>query len=247
MNKLLFFFNRLEARLKAAILSIVAFFALIIIVSAIGIASRVNADVSSRITLDNYPSSLPHSEKKPLEIQLRRVLALSQSVPEKGRIYGALRSSDVAVLTDSEISSASFLVDIDEFKTTFRVSLSWSKTVSVPDGITISCPTLEETLYPDSPCLAPDGSSSKTSTLLKENPILSAFPLIIDDFDFEKRTSIHYEILGQINSLNEIVITINDYSGGNYSAALEKLSSLGYDLSTYKINYYDKTTSTSGN
>ena len=69
--------------------------------------------------------------------------------------------------------------------------------------------------------------------------LYNELPIIIDSFDFASRTDIKYEIRGYFEN-QKLILTVIDYSGGNYDKAIQKIRELGYNPSDYEIKYNDQ-------
>lgn len=83
-------------------------------------------------------------------------------------------------------------------------------------------------------------TQQKVDELKKEYPILEKLPIEIDYYtkDYSKR--IKYTISYQLKDGNDdFIIVISDYTGGNYTAAIEKLAVRGFEVDNYEILYND--------
>ena len=188
------------------------------------------------VGVDNYPGAFPGDMKDELETQLRNVLALGFEVPETEIISGNIRDDNYTINESDDITTATFILDLDKYEQTYEVIMSWSDTEEVINGVLISCPEKELMKYPDAKCVAMYNNSQDVENIAS-NPIYDDLPIIVDEFDFASRASIHYEIRGYFNDDNELVIVINDYSGGNRENGLKKIRELGYNPDDYVIKY----------
>lgn len=191
------------------------------------------------VNVENYPTSLPADMRENLQVQLRRLLTTHFEAPEDAMIAGAIREGTYRENTAGEITTATFVVDIDAYKQTYAVVMNWSETVELSDAILISCPDTSVMRYPDVTCIAMYNNSQDVKNI-EENPLYDKLPIIVDEFDFASRASVHYEIRGYFNTENKLVIVINDYSGGNYENGLARIRALGYEPGNYKIEYYNR-------
>lgn len=79
--------------------------------------------------------------------------------------------------------------------------------------------------------------------LAEEKPILTELPIEIDYYTRNYAKRVKYTISYVLNEdITDFVITITDYTGGNYEDALTKLTARGVDLSDYSIQYIDEST-----
>ena len=191
------------------------------------------------VRIENYPDALPVTMRENLEKQLRGLLDLHFAAGDEDKITATVREGTYREDEREEMSSAEFVIDIDEYQQTYAVVMNWSTVVEVPDAILIACPDVAMMKYPEQDCKA---MYNDTQDLVNAEryPLYGELPIIVDDFDFASRSSIHYEMRGYFNEQNELVMVINDYSGGNYEAALSKIRALGYSPEEYIIEYYDK-------
>lgn len=191
------------------------------------------------VKVENYPEMLPGDMRSNLELQLRNLLELHFEVPENEMIDSEIRAGTYRQDSDAEIVTATFLLDIDAYRQTYAIVMNWSDTVEIADGVLIACPSQAEMKYPDTKCLAMYGTSQDVENREKY-PIYQDLPIIVDEFDYASRVAISYEIRGAFNEQNQLVLTIIDYSGGNYEKALERIRGLGYNPDDYIIRYVDE-------
>lgn len=231
--------NDEKEKKRKIIIGIVLFVCGTIMISVIALVLQWRDYRAKTVNVINYPTTLPENMRDSLEIQLRNVLGVGVSV-ENGRfVDGEIRSGTYQELVNSQVHSANFLLDIDEYRQTFLVNMDWSDEIEVLNPILVSCPDMSLMKYPEENCLAMYNDTQDIKNI-DNNPIYNDLPIVVDEFDFGARASIHYEIRGYFDEKNEIIIVINDYSGGNYEEALNKIRMLGYDLSDYNIKYIDQ-------
>lgn len=230
--------KNLPERNKKVFVAGVVIFILIIIVSIIAIFYRNFLNRTERVEIENYPSAFSNQTRENLEVQLRRLINENLDVPERALVSAVIRDGSYT-LDEGEVMTANFLVDIDEYKQTFLVSMSWSDIVDVYNNVLISCPEPDLMKYPNVECIAMYDDTQDVENI-SDNSIYNALPIIVDDFDFEKRLGIHYEIRGYFNENNELVVVINNYSGGSYEAGIQKIKEAGYNPDDYIIKYVDQ-------
>ena len=215
------------------------FVAGIIVIISIILSSLMDHFQSMKyVAMEEYPESIPSELREGLGIQLKNILVLNNEAKEDDIISGAIRKGTYLEKSEEEITTADFIVDIDSFKQSFIVALSWSDTKEIADAILIRCPTRAQSKYPDSFCKSMYDTTTDAENIEKY-PLFKELPIEVDDFDFGARRAIHYEIRGVFNEKNELVLTVVDYSGGQFESAIKKLSSLGYDPEEYEIKYFD--------
>ena len=77
-----------------------------------------------------------------------------------------------------------------------------------------------------------------SSIVEENNPLLSILPINVEYY-IQGARYVHYQISFRIDNPENVVIGINDYSGGNQDLALDRIRSEGYDPEDYVIEYQD--------
>ena len=214
--------------------------ALVIIVISVVFIIRNNYLYQFEVVgVENYSDKLPGEMKENLEKQLRGLLRAKFDVGEDEIITAQMRGETYKQDSSNDVTTASFLLDIDDYQQTYNVVMSWSDKVVISDAILISCPEERLMKYPDAKCLSMYDTSQDLKNI-SDNPIYKELPVVVNEFDFGERKSIHYELRGYFNADNELVLMIVDYSGGNYENGLEIVRKLGYNPKDYSIQYYNQ-------
>ncbi|MDO4528052.1 MAG: hypothetical protein Q4C03_04635 [bacterium] len=225
--------------------TIIIYITACIILIALGVSYKLYQSKLSRVSLTNYSKFLPGNYKTEIEQTLKTVLNKSLDTNKK-LVKGEIREDSFTALTDNNVTTYAFLIDIDSERQTFLVTYSAnepskgqsasSKSNNPANSILISCPSADKRKYPEVPCTGMYNTSSETDTLTKVQKLTQSLPLVFDSFDFASRRAIHYEIVGHLRGDGKFVITINDFSGGNESAAREQLTSLLQTTNTNEEN-----------
>lgn len=79
---------------------------------------------------------------------------------------------------------------------------------------------------------------SSGEEVLKKAPLISLLPIEVEYY-IQGKQYVHYQITFRVDSSNQVTILINDYTGGNHDAALERIRSEGYNPQDYSIKYQD--------
>lgn len=226
-------------RSKRVKIMIACLIALILIIVVIVAVVR-NYDYQTKIvSVKNYPSELRSEMRENLEMQLRRLLDANYGAEGKVEIEAVVREGTFLQDMNDEVANYSFLVDIDEYQQTYEVVMAWSNVIEVPNGIMISCPETRLMKYPEAECVAMYNTSQDVKNI-EDNPIYDDLPISVDEFDYGSRSSLRYDIRAFFNSDNQLVVTIVDYSGGNYENALKKIRELGYNPDDYIMEYVNQ-------
>lgn len=193
----------------------------------------------SHVTITGYPESMPKAQVESLGLQLKNLLVAKAGATDEDKVSAVIRSDSYGTKTDQDITTANFLIDVDDFKQTYKVIMDWSKKVEVSDGIIIRCATTKESKYPESHCVSMYDNTEMANTL-DEVRGLKDFPIVIDSFDFNSRMAIHVEIRGAVLEDGSLSFTIVDYSGGQREAGIEILQQKGFEMDGHvMVNYFD--------
>ncbi|MBR0431299.1 hypothetical protein IJJ05_03355 [Candidatus Saccharibacteria bacterium] len=233
------FLNNTFLKNKKIVLGILGFLGVIIVISVIVILYQNHLRKLEIVEVKNYPTALPENMRDNLEIQLRRLLENNFGAPSDVLIEANAREGTYSEDQSDDTTTATFLVDIDEYKQTYEVMMSWSDKMIVPDAVLISCPSKRLMKYSEAKCIAMYNNSQDLENMEK-NPIYEKLPIVVDYFDYYSRKAIRYEVRGYFGENNELILTVVDYSGGNLENAKKKVRELGYDPDNYKIKYVDQ-------
>ncbi|MBQ7202366.1 hypothetical protein IJS18_03230 [Candidatus Saccharibacteria bacterium] len=222
---------------KLAVLSL--FVAGIIVIVSIILSSLMNHFQSmEHVSFEKYPETMPTELREGLGVQLKNLLEINGIASEDDIVKAVIREGAYFEKTEDDVTTADFIVDIDDYQQSYLVTMSWSDTKEISDAIIIHCPTRAQSKYPESFCK----SMYDTTTIvenIENNPLYKKLPIEVDDFDFGARQAIHYEIRGEFNDENDLVLTVVDYTGGQFEPAKAKIKELGYNPDDYEIKYFD--------
>ena len=79
---------------------------------------------------------------------------------------------------------------------------------------------------------------SGSEIVMKDNPLLNVLPINVEYY-IQNKQYVHYQISFSITTPEQVTILINDYTGGNHDAALERIRTEGYNPDDYSIEYRD--------
>ena len=85
-----------------------------------------------------------------------------------------------------------------------------------------------------------DQMISGSEVVMDSNPLLKVLPITVEYY-IQSKQYVHYQISFRIDNPDNVTILVNDYSGGNYEAALERIRTEGYNPDDYTIEYHDLT------
>ncbi len=132
-----------------------------------------------------------------------------------------------------------FIIDIDSLQQSYVFQVTWSpnqdnlnlENVSYP--VLATCPTQEQLTYTPFDCK--DNSSSNG---IYNDIVFSFLPINISYYENNYSIYVAYDIVAQVK-YDKLTIVINDRTGGNHNAALNKLKEQGIKLEDYTIIYND--------
>ena len=214
------------------------FVAIVVVISIVASIMRGQAWERAHVEITGIPNSIPKEQIESLELQLKNMMVAKAGVKEDEKVKATIRDGSYSEKTDDGITTAEFLIDVDAFQQTYIVSVSWSDTKEISDGIVIKCPSKKQSKYPDSFCKSMYNTTTDVENI-ENNPIYEKLPIEVDSFDFGARRAIHYEIRGAFNEEGTLVLTIVDYSGGQKENAISKIKSYDTDIDKYIIKYFD--------
>ena len=234
--------NRWLKNVSPVKLIVVGVTVMIVVVLAISVfmINKRNHEEALKVVTMEYPSSLPSECRLNIGMQLKNLLVAKFGISEDTMIMADVRDGSYKETVSQGITTATFLVDIDDVKQTYIVTVSWSDgSVELSDAILISCPSESESKYPDSYCKGMYDNTDDVENRVKYS-LYSELPVTIDRFDFASREAIYCEIRGDFDENNQLVLKIIDYSGGLKDEAIEKIREMGYNPDDYEIIYFDK-------
>lgn len=197
------------------------------------------------IRIDNFGSyfaDVPQETKDTLFASLYGVvkenLAEEATIPSNGALIRG-GSATYEYNETTNVHQGRFIVDISAVKQSYGGYFEWSNN---EDNIYLSgyasmysCLKDSELIYGDFGC-----KNMFTDMVTTEYPILEDLPLKVEYYanNYSEYTS-YYLTFEKLD--DGICLVIEDYSGGNYEKALNKIRELGYNPDDYEINYLDKT------
>lgn len=216
---------------------------IIVIISLIQIFRRNPYGPETKIdNFSKYYNSTPNDTRDIAFTQLYTIIA--NNLPEDTKIptSGAKirKGTDTKeYFNDSKINYYTFIVDIDSIKQSYYVQISWSKSLDADLGgypIIILCPQPDQLIYEPFDCQDIYTETNETS-----DPSFQVLPLTVSYYD-QKGDYVEYRLKTDVATLENddtpIAIDIIDVTGGNKTAAINKLSELGLNPDDYIINYY---------
>lgn len=128
--------------------------------------------------------------------------------------------------TENDITTATFLLDIDSLKQTYFITTSWSDKVELSDAMSIDCPPIDQMKYPETECYGMYNNTHSLNLYLPHSIMAPHNNEAVDIF-----------IQGD-ESNHEISISVANCKPEELKRkAIEYLESTPIDLSKYKIVY----------
>lgn len=141
-----------------------------------------------------------------------------------------IRDGTYEEITENEITTATFLLDIDSIKQTYYITVSWSDTVTIYDYMTVNCPPQNEMKYPDTVCY---GMYNDTYSL----DLYLPYAVYSNSSDDDASVAPDYYISGDENAKTiDIMVSVCDAEKFKQEAT-DYLNSTPIKLSEYTISY----------
>lgn len=216
----------------------------ILIVVAIVSNSLKKGEFGDTLKIDNFDSyekNTPEDLKESIFATLYNTVKINLNNEQKIVKSGAkIRDNSYTTQLDAKTYTSSFIVDIEKLQQSYKVFYSWSndeKQNNLNGGYQVQIGCVEEfnRIYSEFACKE---NENQENAFVKKYPIAAILPIKIDSFSDNyskhKKYTISYEYIDE-----KFSILINDYTGGNYNDALERITSRGYKIEDYSIKYID--------
>lgn len=199
--------------------AVIALFIIIIIALSITLSSHL-PDAVKVSNFADLQESLPSDIKNRLNAQLYYLLSLHFDVPERSNSVNAVLRSDTYQKTlDGDVENASFLVDIDAYKQSYLVHLSWSNTAKIPNDVLIECAPRDLSKYPDETCYGMYYDSASPYIYLPYEGTLPSGEPFTAEFGYQIDSEVHIDIFiedcGDPQNKDVAVQTVKDYLSSN--------------------------------
>lgn len=197
------------------------------------------------IRIDNFTEYFKDVPKDTMEFGFSNLYGIVyNNIENKNDIKrnGALvRSDSVSIEYDRKTKkplNATFIVDVPFAKQSYKGFFDWGNTSEDYAGagykFVFSCLPDEDLIYGDFGCV--DMFSPQQSKV----PICNKLPIMVSDYDVASRRSSNYSLSCYYINDNDAKILVNDFTGGNYENALNKIRELGFNPDDYEIEYNDQ-------
>lgn len=208
----------------------------------------------SQIKIDNFDKYFPDAPQDNKDLAFSN---LYNAVVSSGIDEANIPKSGAIIRNDSanyDYNSAeryyndTAIIDIPAIQQSYRLTLIWSSekdneaTVSAfPSQIT--CLKSDETIYPDFGCNTfLQTEEDRVESLDKKYPLLTKLPIRVEYYVDGYGAHVKYNIYSHLTGEGEnesFSVLIEDYTGGNYEPALERIRNLGFNPDYYEIEYKD--------
>ena len=237
-------------KFRIFILSITVFLIGVLIIGILGMLGFFHKNPYGQGTkIDNFrsfyrdvPTNTYDSVTASLYDIISKNLDNNQSIPTDG---AEIRADTVSDLYNENtlMTSSSFIVDIASIQQSYRIQMVWSSEPKAENNISYSvvasCVAEYELIYPEFTC-TDMRSEDPLNTLFSNNPIIYKLPITVSYYEDNFSRYVNYTIsYTVIDDYSNIKLIITDYTGGNYTNAIEKIQILGYNPSDYQIEYIE--------
>ncbi len=228
---------------------VIIFVAIVIVLAVISFSNmKKPSEYGPELKIDNFSKyfrEVPDDTRSSLFATLYRVVELNLAANQEPITSGATIRKDSSEKTydkNTGVHYGSFIVDVEYVQQSFNVRIGWSDTPNNPmlssNKVFISCLTGKQSLYGSITCQDGRDDGSPLQTISSRFPIIQDLPIKVSYYTDNYETYVSYSITYRLDEESEdITIYINDYSGNNEQAALDKIKELGYTPSAYNIVY----------
>lgn len=216
-------------RIKRGIIIALVAFGLIVAGAAIGaLTAKKKLELYN---IDQVESRLGSNEISSLEGFIWESLQRTQGFDnDKREIVALVRPSSFVITGENGMRNYDFLIDVDEFRATYRVSFALYGEQGFYEAPIVECPSPEQMKYPDTECKG-DKTSTLTVTVGRNLP-----------HDFKMPTGESVRVTRSVNEAGEeyLKVRVNNCSNETMVAkvteAVQKwIKTLGYEPDNYTI------------
>lgn len=235
------------------------FIAIFIVIAGIFLAFSLQKIFRSnpyglQIKIDNFDKYFPDAPQSNKDLAFSNLYnAVSSSGIDKSNIpkSGAIIRND-SVNYDYNSAERYYndtaIIDIPTIQQSYKLTLIWSSDKNNEAIVSefpsqITCLKSSEMIYPDFDCdTFLQTEEKQVEDFDKKYPLLAKLPIRVEYYVNGYGAYIKYNIFAKIEgSANDqsFSVLIEDYTGGNYDAALDRIRNLGFKPEDYKIEYKD--------
>ena len=229
------FINNLSKRQKIGF--VIGFLGVVVFCVVLAVILIGSGEPMARIrNLDEYMINASGEEKNILQRRLYKFLKDSfETEISKLDIY--IRDNTFVETQAEGAYLTDFIIDIDELKISYTVSYVFPIAAATAVNPVFDCPALSEMKYPETKCVGMYNSSDNIK-VEAENPIAAVLPISVDEYDFDYRQSVKYDIFGYYDEESkQFSVRIIDYGGYSYERALKMIRDKGFNPEDYTIEY----------
>lgn len=222
--------QNLSRNQKIAIVVILQLIVILIIAACVNWAFQPKQYVSVE---NKNSTSIPDANWNGIKNELWYLIQNNVKNADRADIDDAvIREGTYEETTANDITTATFLLDIDSLKQTYFITTSWSDKVELSDALSIDCPPIDQMKYSETVCY---GMFNNTYSLDLYLPYV-VYPDGLDDDEGEPLAP-NYMITGdEANKTLDILVSVCDVEGFK-KAAWDYLNTTPIDFSDYTVNY----------
>lgn len=170
-----------------------------------------------------------------------------ESIPHSGAMIRE-NSNTLNFIQEGKYYRGDFVVDVPSIQQSYRIKISWAignnnDSIASNYPSYISCLKSEEMIYPDFGCQnALEEEENQEEQFYDKYPLAAKLPIRIDYYVDGYGAQVKYNIYSHLTGEGEnesFSVLIEDYTGGNYEPALERIRNLGFNPDDYEIEYKD--------
>lgn len=226
------FKNLLQNLSKGQKIGIAVFLEIIFVLILVGCVRWAMMPESHVDVVDENETTIPDDNWRGIKNELWYLIQNNVADVTKANIDDAtIRDGSYEEITENDITTATFLLDIDSLKQTYFITVSWSDVVELHDYLSIDCPSQSEMKYPETVCY---GMYNNTYSMDLYLPY-AEYPEGADEDDAEPMAP-NFIIHGDEDEKTiDIMVSACDEDGFK-KKAMDYLETVPIDFSDYTIN-----------
>lgn len=188
--------------------------------------------------IDKVYSNIPNDTKDAISNTLYNTVS-NNTMSDLKKVKATIRDNTAKENYDktTNIYTDTFIVDLADIEQSYDVTVTWSPTKDNPYLVTgypilITCPKADQLIYPAFDC-----SDGFADSDVYNDPVFTVLPIEMSYYNDDYSVYTSYSIETRIEDKKQVIIVINDNTGGNYEAALKKLRESNINPDNYKIEY----------
>lgn len=143
-------FRKWKKPILIVVLSLIVLIVIMIIIS--NNVAKKDYDIVSISNYSELSQNPPNETKDHLKSGLYNLIKRHFDTRNTSGIKATIRPDSIINNTSGRIKSVEFILDVDDYKQSYYVSMAWSDVEEVGEDISIECVSKDQSKYPDDVC-----------------------------------------------------------------------------------------------